>query len=174
MNFVINRARGGKSLNWDKLFAMQFDLDEYIKKNHQLENDTFFEEKFLALLVELGELANETRCFKYWSMKKSSDREIVLEEYVDNIHFILSLGIEKQYQFSNVTVKPSNLTKTKQFNKVFLKAIQFYETQTEENYIQMVESYLQLANLLGFTENDIFAAYIEKNEVNYERQKSGY
>lgn len=161
-------------MNWDKLFTMQNELDEYIKKNHQLENQSFFEEKFLALLVELGELANETRCFKYWSTKKSSDKEIVLEEYVDNIHFILSLGIEKEFQFSSITVEPIDQNKTKQFNTVFLRAVQFYQEQSEENYIKMVESYLQLANLLGFTENDIFNAYIEKNEVNYERQKSGY
>lgn len=161
-------------MNWDKLFTMQYELDEYIKKNHQLENQSFFEEKFLALLVELGELANETRCFKYWSTKKSSDKEIVLEEYVDNIHFILSLGIEKEFQFSSITVEPIDQNKTKQFNTVFLRAVQFYQEQSEENYIKMVESYLQLANLLGFTENDIFNAYIEKNEVNYERQKSGY
>lgn len=161
-------------MNWDKLFEMQYDLDQYIIKNHNLDHKSFFEEKFLALLVELGELANETRCFKYWSTKKSSDKKVVLEEYVDNIHFLLSLGIEKNYQFSSVMVSPVNEYKTKQFNNVFVKAIQFYNEQTEENYIKMVEAYLQLANLLGFNERDIFAAYIEKNEVNYERQKSGY
>lgn len=162
-------------MNWDKLFALQNDLDEYIKKNHDLEDKSFFEEKFLALLVELGELANETRCFKYWSTKKSSDKKTVLEEYVDNIHFLLSLGLEKKYQFSGLAFSAlEHDDKTKQFNTVFHRAVQFYNEQTEENYVKMVEAYLQLAHLLGFDENDIFEAYIEKNEVNYERQKSGY
>src|SRR5690625_912237 len=119
---------------------MQSNLDEYISKNHNLENESLFEEKFLALLVELGELANETRCFKFWSTKSSSERETVLEEYVDNIHFLLSIGIEKGYQFSNMTFTPTDKTKTKQFNDVFVKCIQFYKVQTEKNYMQMIEA----------------------------------
>lgn len=161
-------------MNWNKLFTMQGKLDEYISANHQLEHTNLFNEKFLALLVELGELANETRCFKFWSTQGSSDRQVVLEEYVDNIHFLLSLGIEKGYEFSAITTIATKHNKTEQFNHVFSSAIHFYEKQTEENYIKMIESYLQLAQLLGFDEQDILNAYIEKNEVNYERQKSGY
>ena len=48
----------------------------------------------MALLVE-RELANETRSFKFWSTKGPSANEIILEEYVDSIHFLLSLLIEK-------------------------------------------------------------------------------
>jgi dimeric dUTPase (all-alpha-NTP-PPase superfamily) len=47
-----------------------------------------------ALLVELGEFANETRCFKFWSLKPASPKEVViLDEYADGMHFFLSLGI---------------------------------------------------------------------------------
>jgi len=161
-------------LNWNKLFNMQSKLDEYITSNHQLENENLFAEKFLALLVELGELANETRCFKFWSTQTSSDRSVVLEEYVDNIHFLLSLGIEKGYEFTTISVDVQDKHKTEQFNNVFRQCVHFYEKQTEENYMHMIEAYIQLANSLGFTEKDILVAYIEKNEVNYERQKSGY
>lgn len=153
---------------------MQSELDTYIRTNHELENEYLFNEKMLALLVELGELANETRCFKFWSTKLGSERQVVLEEYVDNIHFLLSLGIEKGYAFSNINITKTPRNKTVQFNEVFRAAIYFYEQQTETSYITMVESYLQLAYLLGFTEQDIMQAYVEKNDVNYERQKSGY
>lgn len=161
-------------MNWTRLFDMQNKLDEYITTNHQLENKNLFNKKFLALLVELGELANETRCFKFWSTQESSDRDVVLEEYVDNIHFLLSLGIETGYEFAEIVIKETKKNKTEQFNDVFRFAIYFYEDQTEENYLKMIEAYLQLATLLGFTEKDILDAYIEKNEVNYERQKAGY
>lgn len=161
-------------MNWQQLFSMQRDLDQYINRNHQLEHKQLFEEKFLALLVELGELANETRCFKFWSNKASSERNIVLEEYVDNIHFLLSIGIEKNFSFTSIHMEHPSEDKTKQFNKVFHTCLKFYENQTEENYIAMAQTYLQLASLLGFSETDIFNAYLEKNEVNYERQKSGY
>ncbi len=75
-------------------FEMQRKLDQYIEKEHGLQDRSLFEEKTLALFVEIGELANETRCFKFWSKKPASDSKVILEEYVDGIHFILSLGLE--------------------------------------------------------------------------------
>jgi len=161
-------------LNWSKLFEMQRNLDAYITENHQLENEPLFEPKILALLVELGELANETRCFKFWSTKKGAARDVILEEYVDNIHFLLSLGIEKGYEFETIETKDTTKNETEQFNDVFRLAIKFYDEQSETTYKQLVENYIQLAKVLGFSEQDIMKAYIEKNEVNYERQKSGY
>lgn len=161
-------------MNWEKLFTMQQALDQYINTNHNLEDEELFKEKVLALLVELGELANETRCFKFWSNKKSSERAVVLEEYVDNIHFLMSIGLEKNYTFTELTVGEVSANLTKHFNEVFSRCVRFYENHTEENYLALAKGYLQLAYLLGFSETDIFSAYLEKNEVNYERQKSGY
>src|SRR5699024_11487970 len=129
-------------------------------------------ERILALLVELGELANETRCFKFWSTKGASDDAIILEEYVDNIHFLLSIGNHKGYAFSAIQTEEANKQATTTFNHVFVKAVQFYENQTKENYESLFRTYLQLASLLGFTEAAIQKAYHQKNEVNYERQRS--
>ena len=79
-----------------KLYSMQRELDSYIQQQRDEQSDVFLE-KGLALLVELAELANETRCFKFWSLKGPSENTIILEEYVDSIHFLLSLGIEKGF-----------------------------------------------------------------------------
>ena len=82
------------TLNFNYLFSLQRELDNRIVQEHELEGQNLFEKKLLALMVEVGELANETRCFKYWSKKAPSPKETILEEYVDGIHFILSLGLE--------------------------------------------------------------------------------
>ena len=161
-------------MNWETLFSMQRNLDEYIENNHQLEGQDLIEEKVLALLVELGELANETRCFKFWSTKGKSEQEIILEEYVDNIHFLLSIGLEKGYHFKKIIPTKSNVTETKQFNHVFNCCLKFYNDQSEFNYMQLFHAYLQLGDLLGFSEKAILEAYHRKNEVNYERQEQGY
>lgn len=84
-------------MNTITLFKMQKALDSHIESQHGLQNEDLFERKVLALLVEIGELANETRCFKFWSVKPSSERNVILEEFVDGVHFILSLGIECGY-----------------------------------------------------------------------------
>lgn len=161
-------------MNWQTLFDMQAKLDAYIADNHNLHGKDLFEERFLALLVELGELANETRCFKFWSTKSQSDNAIVLEEYVDNIHFLLSIGNHKGYEFSQIDTTNAKEDTTKIFNNLFVNATTYYQAQSKENYLTLFRTYLQLANALGFTEADIQKAYHQKNEVNYERQESGY
>lgn len=162
-------------MNWTKLFKVQKDLDTYIEENHGLTNaENLFEDRCLALLVELGELANETRCFKFWSKKARSETAIILEEYVDGIHFILSIGIVKDLEFSGATLAKTDSTETEQFHKVFAACIAFQAVPTEDNYHALFTDYLQLGALLGFNEADIQTAYYEKNAVNYERQDEGY
>jgi dimeric dUTPase (all-alpha-NTP-PPase superfamily) len=55
-------------MNLQKLFELQRKLDEHIEKEHpRQEGEDRLAKKILALQVELGELANEWRGFKYWS-----------------------------------------------------------------------------------------------------------
>lgn len=161
-------------MNWDKLFIMQKQLDSYIENNHQLTGRDLFQDKYLALLVELGELANETRCFKFWSNKPKSSSEVILEEYVDGIHFILSLGIVKGLKFESTEVQPSSQTETELFNRVFEQCVAFKNEPNQTNYNRLFVGYLELGLKLGFSEKDIHQAYTKKNEINYERQNQGY
>jgi dimeric dUTPase (all-alpha-NTP-PPase superfamily) len=153
---------------------MQRELDNYIESNNNLHNTNVFQEKYLALLVELGELANETRCFKFWSTKPPSEKHIILEEYVDGIHFLLSLGNEIGYQYVKTPLAAGEMTMTQQFNHIFEQCTRFYREPDRTTYEKMMESYLQLGELLGFSGTDIKEAYHEKNKVNYNRQNQGY
>ena len=56
-------------MNLTRIFGMQEVLDTRIIKEHGLEGQNLFYNMILALQVEIGELANETRCFKHWSNK---------------------------------------------------------------------------------------------------------
>lgn len=161
-------------MNLQKLYEMQKGLDSHIEMKHGLENQDLFEQKILALLVEVGELANETRCFKFWSKKPSSPRETVLEEFVDGIHFILSLGIECGFTSEIEFMRGPKGNVTDQFNDVFSTISSFQKSRSQSDYHTMFGSFMDLANLLGFTESDIEEAYRMKNELNYERQQNGY
>ncbi|MFC4556638.1 dUTP diphosphatase [Virgibacillus kekensis] len=161
-------------MNWSDLYNMQKQLDDYIEAEHELTDKDLFREKYLALLVELGELANETRCFKFWSNKPRSDKAVVLEEYVDGVHFLLSLGLEKGLQFSGAISRPVENSETEQFNQVFAACTNFNENPSTDNYEQLFESFLLLGNILGFNEQDIKDAYLKKNKTNYKRQNEGY
>ncbi|WP_102274316.1 dUTP diphosphatase [Cytobacillus massiliigabonensis] len=163
-------------MNYQKLFAMQKGLDQHIESQHQLENEDLFDRKTLALLVELGELANETRCFKFWSLKQPSERKVILEEYVDGIHFILSLGLE--CGFETEKDYKANIHKAESVNDQFLLIYEliskFRAGKSLQEYKILFQAYLHLGELLGFHSEETEQAYLDKNEVNYQRQQEGY
>ena len=128
----------------------------------------------IALFVELGELMNElpTR-FKHWKSSAVDNREKALVEYVDCLHFALSITY---YQ---------NVIKTDEQFKYWLDYDTCGEVADEYTILELIETImtsnlsklshlLTLGNKLGFTWKEIYNAYIEKNKVNYERLKNGY
>ena len=158
----------------EPLFDMQKSLDTYIQTEKNISHDVFLE-KGLALLVELAELANETRCFKFWSSKGPSETDIILEEYVDSIHFLLSLGIEKELEgLENWPTPFEDEPLTKLFIHTQSSINQFLQNPTMANYEDVWGRYGAVALNLGFTHEQIVQAYLDKNEKNYERQRSGY
>lgn len=161
-------------MNWNRLFEMQSKLDTYIIETHNLSDRDLLEERILALLVELGELANETRCFKFWSTKQANKRNAILEEYVDNIHFLLSLGLTKGYRYDQELRVEKELSLTKQFTSTFEVCIAFKNEQTEKSYHRMFSEILELGGSLSFTEEEVQQAYYDKNEENFKRQNEGY
>lgn len=162
--------------NISKLFDMQRELDQHIETQHNLQQEDLFDRKILALLVELGELANETRCFKFWSVKPASPKEVILEEFVDGIHFILSLGIERGFESVELptVINPIEDTLNQQFLALYQHISLLQKEQTFEAYQNVFIQFFGLALLFGFKQDEIEEAYIRKNEVNYERQQKGY
>lgn len=158
-----------------KLFSLQRELDQRIEKEHGLEQADLMDKKIMALLVELGELANETRCFKFWSKKAAAKRDVILEEYVDGIHFILSIGLELGIEADvSLSLVDEYRDFVEQFQEVYATIIDFRRQLTSENYHKIFNEYILLGKLLGFSADDIEKAYRMKNEVNHKRQDQGY
>lgn len=163
-------------MNLSKLFEMQRELDERIVKEKGLEGRDLLPEKILALQVELGELANEWRGFKFWKVDpQPSDK--VLEEYVDCLHFILSIGIEFgvhkkfgpfEWAFSKYPI----------WSRTWLELLEqvgkLWHTDRHDEYWFTFYLFKQLGYSLGFNWEQIEAAYVAKNAINHDRQASGY
>src|SRR5690625_4631093 len=179
-------------MDLQKLFKAQRELDNRIVKEKELEGQDLLDKKILALLVELGELANEWRGFKFWSdnqkpkpMSMVIGQHPLLEEYVDCLHFILSIGLE-------IGIRPDelkdlhiwNADEVSQFNSLFAYASELYvfywsveytKKEMKAKYINLLEGLLGLGIYgLGFTWKEIEQAYYEKNKINHERQTDGY
>ncbi|WP_353617095.1 dUTP diphosphatase [Bacillus sp. E(2018)] len=160
-----------------ELFSMQNDLNTRIVKEHNLDNSSLFEQRRLAFLVELGELANETRCFKYWSKRPASEKEVILEEYVDGLHFVLSIGLDLGFKEVEITTEVDLGEKMDKIdiNTLFLTLYQSgSKSLSNEEFQSFFDTFLGLGVKLGFSFEEIEEAYFAKNKVNHERQDTGY
>ena len=204
-------------MNLNELFKIQAKLDERIREEHNLQGVDLLDKKNLALKVELGELANNWRGFKFWSKdqeprikdykqikckwcngsgddgtgvcpdcKSSGDvyKEYnpLLEEYVDCLHFILSIGLDLKLGGLYVIGTYKGPSIIRQFNFVYQDISKldvainedWEEDEIFEQYDELVRGFLGLGEMLGFTWQQIEQAYLEKNKINHERQANGY
>ena len=160
-------------MEFKELFKMQSELDNFIETTQNINRDVF-KEKGLALMIELAELANETRCFKFWSTKGPSEREVILEEFVDSIHFLLSLGNAKGLSLDAWPEVKAKEDLTNWFLRTQEAILTFIQNPAKNSYEVVWQYYGVLAYNLDFTLEDIIQAYFAKNEKNYERQRTGY
>lgn len=161
-------------MKFSTLFKLQEDLDKHIRHQRGLDDKSLISKKILALQVELAELANETRCFKFWSDKGPSNKDVILEEYVDCLHFILTLGLEKGFTDVNIEAKEVEYDITAQFLNLYVDINDFIVSSAKDHYITLFEDFLSLGKSLDFSATEIENAYIKKNSVNHKRQNEGY
>ena len=158
-------------MNFEKLFETQKQLDEKIYENRKINNLT--EKKQLALNVELGELANELpEIFKYWSNKKNNYKK-ALEEYVDCLHFILSIGIDLN-EHLNARKYELLLQENKYYTNADIRMLILKLQSFGYGYLTVLNDFLKLGKAIGFTYSQIEYAYYKKNKVNHQRQENGY
>lgn len=180
-------------MNLSKLFEMQRKLDEHIEKEHPRKpGEDRLAKKILALQVELGELSNEWRGFKFWSKDQKprtfsfgarnhgeAIRNPLLEEYVDCLHFILSIAIELGYKAEDLYVWDEELEG--ETVDVFIE-LMYWTSRISSNdkfkrraaFRTVCYIFFNLGERLGFTWDQVEQAYLEKNKINHHRQEVGY
>ena len=200
-------------MNLEKLFQMQKELDDRILAEHPIqEGEDRLAKKILALQVELGELANCWRGFKYWSYNQKPKTEELgecplckgtgdlgtvwaenciecggsgkvvvknplLEEYVDALHFILSIGLELNIpEIYGTETKWDELTSVEtDITQQFLLVFENVNTLVHViDWLNLFADFYILGELLGFTWEQIEEAYMSKNAENHARQENGY
>lgn len=158
------------------IIQLQSKLDKKIIVNRGVSDVGTLTARFLALLVELGEFANEQRCFKYWSSKPSSEKLIMLEEYIDSLHFILSIGNSFNINFDNFNFleKTNYQDLNLAFIDLFAFVTTFFKTKANSDFFELLNIYFTIGKKCNFTSEDIITCYIYKNEINHLRQSQNY
>lgn len=190
------------SIDLSNLVKEQFKLDSNIQNNHKVSYEDTYQERVLALLVELGEFANTTRCFKFWSNKGMDVKERVLDEAADCLHFYLSIFITNEFVKRNGLdhienaqligeMKEPHKLDNKELTKLFMKAFECASIESLDDVNHYIYNgfgigekvndnscsfiyFLQIIAGLGFTFKDLEDAYYQKLGVNYNRQKTNY
>ena len=143
-------------MNLRELLKKQEELDGIILERAGIKKYPY-ESMKLALLVELGELANEVQSFKHWKQHKEINRENQLNQFPDEFldNFSISISI---YKRSN-----------KEINQGFLQVYKF----VLQGY-SILLSVIGLGLRLGITLEEMEQSYLKKYETNIKRQQEGY
>ena len=158
----------------DDIRTIQNELDTRIFTLHNTSRDATFDARVLALLVELGEFANETRSFKYWSVKKVTDTQAMHEEFSDVMHFVVSLGIDIGYEESRLRLIRSDESLTDQLLKMYEFVHQFSKSKKLEDYHHVIDQMGSLGLAVGLDADTMRQVYLSKNEKNHHRQDTNY
>ena len=145
----------------DEMFNVSFPDVEMVKKNK------------LELLVEIGELANETRYFKYWS-NKPIDIDLVKMEYADciiiTLYFFNIMNIDLDEEFKEI----DEYNKVDIFGRLYKLASDFYYDDDKELIKEIFVTIINLGYLIGFSDNDIIDSCmtkINKNKGRFKEEK---
>jgi dimeric dUTPase (all-alpha-NTP-PPase superfamily) len=175
------------------LFSRQKELDDYILENcnarsgnHQLNHQDLVTERLLALFVEVGEFISAPMSKK-------------LEEYVDCLHFILSLRFsldmqvyEDHEEFEELYTRFLSIKSEEQTAAMLITSISYLANSTrcfkywstqqcpsnrplvKELYYRVFRDFLRLGNAAGFAGHEVVEAYDKKYQENIRRQQTGY
>lgn len=162
-------------MDFTKLFNIQEKLDKIIIDTHDLQERDLLDKKILSFQVELGECANEWKGFKFWKVNPEMNRERTLEEYVDCLHFLVSIGLDLGY---SGYVAIYNLEENEKIEDIGTSFSVVFEQSAQINYPFFYEMifvrFIELGELLGFSWEEVEKAYLDKNKINLERQDNGY
>lgn len=161
------------------LLDKQNELDKTILDNAGLKEYPL-QSMQLALLVEVGELANEWQGFKHWKRNKEINREKLLEEFADCFSFALSL---ENYlnQLKHDELHKMNREMSRLSREVKEKGIKNDVIRAFTGYFRVVSfgegflaGLLALGMCLDISLDEMQKAYLKKNDVNWQRQQEGY
>ena len=149
-------------------------LDKKFDELYDMNNIDIIRKNKLELLVELGELANETKCFKYWS-NKPSDINKVKEEYADCLIMVFSffnmydINLDEDFKITKIRYDIVDL-----IGQLYHLCSEFYYNENRDLIKQIFVNFIDLGHQLLLSDDDIIKACLDKIKINYSRFDTGF
>ncbi len=157
-----------KLKRWENYYQKNKKLDEEFNSKYQENEPEFYEKNCIELLVEIGEFINETKCFKYWSIK-SPNKEKMLEELADCLNMIFyfyGLLNIKITDFANTKIVKNRLN---QINYIYYLSTNLFNNLNTQDIKNIFINLLDFAYSLGIKEEEILEKLEEKHQIIYNR-----
>lgn len=153
-------------MNIHILLNQEKELIKNIAIDDTLNDYTLFARKHLQLHIKMSDLANETKCYKYWVGEIDSvNLENVFQKYISCFHQILFLGLDGDFEdLETVTAQSTDSCLSDQFLNLYIDINDSIMSSSEDHFATLVEDYLTLGSCLGFSEEQIIEGLCECNE----------
>ena len=153
-------------MNIHILLNQEKELIKNIAIDDTLNDYTLFARKHLQLHIKMSDLANETKCYKYWVGEIDSvNLENVFQKYISCFHQILFLGLDGDFEdLETVTAQSTDSCLSDQFLNLYIDINDSIMSSSEDHFATLVEDYLTLGSCLGFSEEQIIEGLCEYNE----------
>jgi len=158
---------------WNEIYLNNKRLDNiYFEKYGN--DDVLFKKNCIELLVELGEFINETKVFKYWSVKKPN-RELVLDELADVITMTLYFYNILDLEINEVSNHIKNEDVIEVLNYLYQQMSKLMTDEyCKELVVDIFNNVIYVAMLLDINDEEILNAIDKKHKIIEERLNSDY
>ncbi len=158
---------------WYEIYEENKRLDEVFINRYKDSDPDFIKKNCIEFLVEMGEFVNETKCFKYWTVKKP-DKEKVLDEFADCITILLTFFNYLNLDLENMGEHYSSTSILEVINNTYLLGTELLENCTEELVKKIFSNLMYISELLDLREEEVIDATFKKLKIVEERLNSNY
>ena len=142
-----------------KLYQVYINRELQTTKNEVL-NVQRLNQKILAFLLDLGQVAEDSRCYLFWEKDEPIDHQQLLEDYLEGLTMLMSIGYELRIDsIKNHSEIPSPTDIYSLFFKIYHSILKVQSHYSSEDYQNTIDDYFTLGFQLNIQIEEILNSY---------------
>lgn len=142
-----------------KLYQVYINRELQTTKNEVL-NVQRLNQKILAFLHDLGQVAEDSRCYLFWEKDEPIDHQQLLEDYLEGLTMLMSIGYELRIDsIKNHSEIPSPTDIYSLFFKIYHSILKVQSHYSSEDYQNTIDDYFTLGFQLNIQIEEILNSY---------------